>query len=695
MQIANGAPEGFVNAARFSSNQLTRFSSGSVALSDRALAIRGVALDSPKYTAAKAAVDGGLPAGMTLASENIVPATVSPYQWNAEFDGKDVELGGYVPNDEARSSILSAVKKALPDANVTDGMQIANGAPEGFVNAARFSSNQLTRFSSGSVALSDRALAIRGVALDSPKYTAAKAAVDGGLPAGMTLASENIVPPSVSPYTWNADYDGKTVTLNGFVPDNATRGQLVSEAKSRLPEATVVDNMQIAAGAPAQFEPASKGAIAVLPRFSKGDVSLSDLNLTVNGVANTAPDYPAAQDYVQGALPGTAKLAQSNIVPPAVSGNYNWSARKNGETITVSGLVPSTKAKSVILKGASSLNPGMTVTDNTQIVTGAPKGFISNTRKGLGLLNKFSSGQVSIINDNMSVVGQAKTVNDYDMSTAEAAKDLVAGAKWARRDISPPVISPFTWSIVKGEEKAELSGFVPSRGVGNTNVAATKAVLEKDVDDKQRVGGGAPAEFGNAVAALVSGVDRLDDSRGSITGENAFIQGRAGSESEASKIRDEIAASLPKNYQFRDLISYPLPKPKPKPAPVVKVEPKVCEVDFAAIFGGEKILFDTARAVIKEESNDLLNKLAAGLKECPDAKIEIGGHTDSRGSASYNQGLSEARAQAVVTFMGTVGVNASNLVAKGYGEVEPIASNDLPEDRAKNRRIEFKIISAN
>ena len=511
----------------------------------------------------------------------------------------------------------------------------------------------------------------------------------------MTLASENIVPPSVSPYAWNADYNGQTVTLNGFVPDNATRAQLVAEVKSKLPAATVVDNMQIAAGAPTQFQPASKGAIAVLPRFSRGDVSLSDLDLTVNGVANTAPDYPAALDYVQGALPGTAKLTKADIVPPAADGNYNWSARKNGGTIIVSGLVPNAKAKAAIAKGAQSLNPGMAVTDNTQIVTGAPKGFISNTRKGLGLLDKFTSGQVSIINDNMSVVGQAKTVNDYDASTVEAAKDLVAGAKWARRDITPPVIVPFTWSIVKGNEKAELSGFVPNRGIGNTNVAATQAVLEKEVDDKQRVGGGAPAEFGNAVAALVSGVDRLDNSRGSITGESAFIQGRAGSEAEADKIRREIAASLPENYEFRDQISYPLPKPEPKPEPVVEVKPAVCEVDFAGIFGDEKILFDTARAVIKEESNGLLDKLAAGLKECPKARVEIGGHTDSRGSASYNQGLSEARAQAVVAYMIQSGASSTNLVAKGYGEETPIASNDNAEDRAKNRRIEFKVISAN
>ena len=84
-------------------------------------------------------------------------------------------------------------------------------------------------------------------------------------------------------------------------------------------------------------------------------------------------------------------------------------------------------------------------------------------------------------------------------------------------------------------------------------------------------------------------------------------------------------------------------------------------------------------------------KLAKVAKACPTATIEISGHTDSRGSAVYNQSLSEGRASAVLDALVKLGVNRNRLRAVGYGESKPIADNNTREGLAKNRRIEFKV----
>ncbi|MEL6745846.1 MAG: OmpA family protein, partial [Pseudomonadota bacterium] len=118
-----------------------------------------------------------------------------------------------------------------------------------------------------------------------------------------------------------------------------------------------------------------------------------------------------------------------------------------------------------------------------------------------------------------------------------------------------------------------------------------------------------------------------------------------------------------------------------------------CNVDFAALFAGDKILFDTNRAVIKSESFPLLDRLGEGLATCSGTRIEVGGHTDSQGAASYNQQLSEARARSVVEYYAGKGIDTANLSAKGYGETLPIADNASRVGRAQNRRIEFKILS--
>ena len=74
-------------------------------------------------------------------------------------------------------------------------------------------------------------------------------------------------------------------------------------------------------------------------------------------------------------------------------------------------------------------------------------------------------------------------------------------------------------------------------------------------------------------------------------------------------------------------------------------------------------------------------------------KIEISGHTDSKGSATYNLKLSEARAKSVVDFLIRSGIEPSRLSYKGYGFLKPIASNDTEEGRQQNRRTEFKVLA--
>jgi OOP family OmpA-OmpF porin len=78
------------------------------------------------------------------------------------------------------------------------------------------------------------------------------------------------------------------------------------------------------------------------------------------------------------------------------------------------------------------------------------------------------------------------------------------------------------------------------------------------------------------------------------------------------------------------------------------------------------------------------------LKRNPDLIIEIAGHTDSQGGDDYNQGLSERRAQAVLDYFVSHGVNPGNITVRGYGESEPVADNSTREGRAANRRVELR-----
>ncbi len=107
----------------------------------------------------------------------------------------------------------------------------------------------------------------------------------------------------------------------------------------------------------------------------------------------------------------------------------------------------------------------------------------------------------------------------------------------------------------------------------------------------------------------------------------------------------------------------------------------------------EKVQFETAKAVIRPESFALLDEVAKVIVDHPDAgRVEVAGHTDDRGSDTYNQKLSDDRAKSVMKYLiEKAHVDAARLVAAGYGETRPVATNKTESGREANRRVEFNL----
>jgi len=101
------------------------------------------------------------------------------------------------------------------------------------------------------------------------------------------------------------------------------------------------------------------------------------------------------------------------------------------------------------------------------------------------------------------------------------------------------------------------------------------------------------------------------------------------------------------------------------------------------------ILFDTGKDVIKPESLPTLKSILALLNDSPGLKFSIEGHTDNQGNKAINQPLSEKRAAAVMAWLSGKGIDPARLKTKGFGDSKPIDTNDTPEGRANNRRVEF------
>lgn len=104
------------------------------------------------------------------------------------------------------------------------------------------------------------------------------------------------------------------------------------------------------------------------------------------------------------------------------------------------------------------------------------------------------------------------------------------------------------------------------------------------------------------------------------------------------------------------------------------------------------ITFDFDRYDLKSEFRPVLDNLASTLNEYNQTRIEVTGHTDSKGTDAYNQTLSQNRANAVAGYLGGRGVASSRMVVTGAGESRPVASNDTESGRAQNRRVEITLV---
>jgi outer membrane protein OmpA-like peptidoglycan-associated protein len=136
----------------------------------------------------------------------------------------------------------------------------------------------------------------------------------------------------------------------------------------------------------------------------------------------------------------------------------------------------------------------------------------------------------------------------------------------------------------------------------------------------------------------------------------------------------------------------PPPPPPAEPPPLGEKGRQLVETGRLRL---ENVFFESGSATLLPESEDELGQLGAALERFPDVKLEIQGHTDTRGSASGNMRLSQARAEAVRSWLLSHhhGIHSENLTAKGYGETQPETKERNQEELLRNRRVELRLLN--
>jgi OOP family OmpA-OmpF porin len=382
---------------------------------------------------------------------------------------------------------------------------------------------------------------------------------------------------------------------------------------------------------------------------------------------------------------------------------------KAGEGISLKGNYADTKSRLALVEAVEKAMPGIPVKDELVLASGKPQGFDALAAFGVSQLADLASGEVSLADLAYSIKGMPAGLEVYDKLTAATAT-LPAGGTLKLAEIALPELGkPYEISAAYDGNTVTLDGYAPS--------ADAKAAIEgkaaslfsgKTVNSLLKLAAGAPDGFAGWVEFGLEQVSKLKDGAFSVTGSDFALKGSvadaSGYDAAVKALTENLPAGLklaanelvkpaePEPVAAPEPVPAAQPEPAPAPEPVISETAKACQEAIGDILSTGEINFESSKAIITAASFPVIEKIARTLKACPDVAMEIGGHTDSDGDDASNQALSDARANAVLRWLLGFGADPAKVSARGYGETQPVAPNDTNENKAKNRRIEFRVV---
>ena len=547
LELRSGVPDrrSWITGAEYAIHQLQYFDQGEAVISDLTVTLNGRAKSERAFRDLLIVLRAGAPAGLSLGQVSITPALVSPYQWNAKFDGKRIDVSGYVPDD----AIVERFRTAeVSGAQVATGLALGSGEPSGFADLSERLIEQLARLEYGAASITDGQSTLSGA---PATLEIAQGIVETLEPSGTIVTLE---PPRIADYWMSATRQvGGVVVFDGYVPDEATR-----EAFS-LREGADTSYLKLGRGAPERYQSGADFGLDALELMSEGRIALRDNVLTISGTARSGTDYDALVTIMGQQAPQGLVLARAEILAPRAD-TYSWTATKDRTgAIALAGQVPDAADEAQLLAAA-----GQSATETMTYASGEPEGFVASAATAIGLLQWLSEGRVVYDGIGWTITGTANSAIDKAAIDADFVTRQLASSGWSMAVAQPPPvipeISPYAWSATRAADGVTLMGHVPTQSLKNyLAVHAGDAVV-----DSTEIGLGAPQDFVAGATAGLDAVMALEEGEVSFDGSRWTLGGRATSEAQRDSLLATLAAVTDTSTWSIDIVA-------PPPEPVATV----------------------------------------------------------------------------------------------------------------------------
>lgn len=494
--------------------------------------------------------------------------------------------------------------------------------------------------------------------------------------------------------------DKTTVSIAGLIPSGTSRTRLRQALSTLGPDIRLRDLSEMVDGQPdREWGPTLDAALVAATTLSHTRISLKSCDISITGVAQSTVERDALTAQLRRDAGECLTLVQIKVPRQLINPFLFDLELTEGKVILRDCTAQTATARDRIQSRLAEM--GLPSENACRLGLGAPSenwadaviisidhlGMLGRGRILLADTEVFLEGTATSDADAFGEVSAALETALPDMFSVEATLPPITGPEIsteleslndpllfvARQDIDGSVL--LRGPMPNDDAWAAVEAFAGS--VFGTKRVKIERSLVADLPD------GWPANIMNGLEAFAI----LRDGKMEISGTQVSVAGESLLEDANAIVTRMLSASLP-DAKLAVQVTFDAEAAAEAKAP----RPQDCLHASRAILAETQIVFAPSSANIDAESTKVLDALAEILRPCGKAVFEIGGYTDNRGTDTLNLSLSKARAESVLDALLARGVPLEKMVSAGYGEADPITTNETEEGRAANRRIELRIV---
>lgn len=483
------------------------------------------------------------------------------------------------------------------------------------------------------------------------------------------------------------------ISLIGLVPAGTDRAAILRDLRGERAAVPVTDLLESADyPLPPLWEAAMRFGLQALRMAGPAKISIAPGEVTVVALADNAQDKARLEAALQKARPEGVKLQARISAPRPVVSPYALRFVMNASGARLDACVAEDQPTAARITEAARA-AGLIGRADCPLGLGAPSPAWGDAAvAAIGALSQLGQGAVTLSDARIGLragagVGRAQ----FDEVVAQLRQALPAEfaleARLETAKTDKPVPIEFNASLTD-------SGMLSMRGriadaqmrqavdsFARSRFQVTQSGLRSDAQ--------VPEGWTVRVIAALEAVGTLHSGQVAVTPELITLGGVSGDPQATDAAVALLTERLGPGARYDLAISYDR-----RLDPVLGLpDGEECVARLNRIMSESEIGFEPSRASIAGDPAPTLSQLAEVMADCGEFQIEAGGHTDSQGSEGFNAELSRGRAQAIVAAMRDAGIDTTNMTSRGYGESQPLDSNETEEGREANRRIEFRLLS--